>query len=193
MRRLALVLLLALSLLGVGLAQDDPKQQQEDPAKAMAHAAAGIIAGEIELRDEQVEAVTAVLEKGMSKLFAQMAARERGEDVEDVDIRAEILDGLNGVLDEKQRAQLDQLVKEFDSQSGRFESGTDEFDPDFDESKVPSEKLAASAERWLEGDMPSTERAVLKAENALILSEDEKKIVLPRIEAVVKARRALRD
>jgi hypothetical protein len=33
----------------------------------------------------------------------------------------------------------------------------------------------------------------LKADNILILSEDEKKVVLPRVKAVVEARRALRD
>lgn len=194
MRRLAFALVLLAALVGVGFAQDDPKKESPSPSDEMAQAAAAIIRGEIDLRDDQVEAVNAVLAKGMKHLFDQMAARERGEDVEDLDVRGEILDGLNGVLDDKQRAQLDALVKEFDTQSGRFESGSqEELDPNFDPSAIPDDKLAASAERWFEGDMPGKERFVLKAETALILSEDEKKIVLPRLEAVIVARRALRD
>jgi hypothetical protein len=157
-----------------------------------------ILKQEIELRPEQVDKVSAVLEKGMAHLLDNLAARENGEDRDDDVIRDEILGGLRDVLDEGQRKELEVLVKEFESGSGRFELGPpEELDP-MDEldpmAPAPERKLdLAKADLWFQPDLPTTERLTVKVDNILILSEDERKVVLPRVIAVLDARRALRD
>ena len=199
MRRLAGILVLSsLLFLGPIRAQDDPKKQDPPMSSQLAQGMVEILKQEIELRPDQVDKVSAVLEKGMAHLLDNLGARANGEDPDDDIVKDEILGGLRDVLDEGQRKELEVLVKEFESGSGRFELGPpDELDP-IDEldpmAPAPERKLdVGKADLWFEPDLPTTERLTLKVDNILILSEDERKVVLPRVIAVLEARRKLRD
>jgi hypothetical protein len=189
MRRLALLLVLSLvALIPAAHARDD-----DDAGSGMAQGFVEILRVELALRDDQIGKVSDALEKGFVKLMANMDARKNGADPDDDAVKDELVADLKTVLDESQSGQLDILVKEFETQTGRFEMGTpDDLTPE-NLLAVPDEKAAARADLWFEGDLPTAERALLKAEDVLILSEEEKKIVLPRVAAVVAARRALHD
>ena len=199
MRRLAGIVVLSLLIfLGPIRAQDDPKKGEPPVSSQLAQGMVEILKQEIELRPDQVDKVSAVLEKGMAHLLDNLAARANGEDRDDDLIKDEILGGLKDVLDEGQRKELEVLVKEFESGSGRFELGPpEELDPfdELDPMAPPSERKldVTKADLWFEPDLPTTERLTLKVDNILILSENERKVVLPRVIAVLEARRALRD
>jgi hypothetical protein len=189
MRRLALLLVLSLlALVPPARAQDD-----DDPGSAIAQGFVQILREELQLRDDQIPRVSEALEKGFAQLMANMDARKNGADPDDDAVKDAIVADLKTVLDESQSGQLDILVKEFETQTGRFEMGTpDDLTPE-NLLLVPDEKAVAKADVWFEGELPSAERLLLKAEDVLLLSEEEKKIVLPRVKAVVLARRALHD
>jgi hypothetical protein len=196
MRRFALVVGLSLVLAaGTGRSQDGGKDEPS-PASQLAQGMVELLKSEIDLRDDQVPLVSAVLEKGMAHLLANMAAEAQGQQGDDADIRSEILDGLKGVLNEGQCKELEGLVQEFDTQTGRFELGLpDELDPaaELDLGPLPDNAPVKKADLWLEPDLASTARLEVKVENILLLSEEEKKVVEPRVLAVIEARRALRD
>lgn len=189
MRRLALVLLLSLLVvIPAAHARDD-----DDPASGMAQGFVQILREELQLRDDQIPKVSDALERGFAQLMANMDARKNGADPDDDAVKDSIVADLKTVLDESQSGQLDILVKEFETQTGRFEMGTpDDLTPE-NLLMVPDEKAVAKADLWFEGELPSAARLLLKAEDVLILSEEEKKIVLPRVAAVVAARRALHE
>jgi hypothetical protein len=194
MRRFLLVLAMAVLVLARPVrSQDDGK----DEGSQLMQSLVTLLRQELDLNDDQVGKVTTVLEKGMTHLFVNMLARQNGEDPDDDLVKDEIMDGLRGVVDDAQRKELDVLLHEFETQTGRFQLGVpDEDNLDLDTPFAPSaDKIALSknADLWFEGDLPTAERLALKADNILILSEDEKKVVLPRVKAVVEARRALRD
>src|SRR4029079_8121540 len=88
-------------------------------------------------------------------------------------------DKIRGCLDDEQKKEFEVLVKEFDGRAGRFERGRS--------------SPGADAALWLEGDMPTKERLLLKAENVLLLTEDEKRVVLPKVDAVIAAREKMRE
>jgi hypothetical protein len=193
MRRILLVLALSLLVVaGPVRSQDDGKK---DSGSELTNSLTEILKRELDLSDDQTDKVMGVLERGMLHLMMNFMARENGENPDDDLVKDEILDGLRGVLDESQRKELEVLVQEFETQTGRFQTGVpDEDDIDLDTPFAPSAaKLAKNADLWFEGELPSVERLSLKADNILLLSEDEKRVVLPRVKAVVEARRALRD
>jgi hypothetical protein len=200
-RAIALAFSLALALAAPAAAQQSGGKDEPPPfSSVLAQTFTKILDDELSLTDKQHDRVAAALEKGMAHLMEVLDAQANGKPTEDVDIKEEILSDLRGVLDDNQVAQLELLVKEFESQSGKFElTDPDAIDPatlldDPDKAADLAAKRAAEhADLWFEGDLPSTDRLTLKAEDALLLTPDEKKVVLPRIRAVIEARRALRD
>lgn len=186
MRRLLSAALIAFALVFAAPAHAQDGQGQGDPQSEMAKQMVKILKDELELTDEQVPKVTTAIEEGLKEGFKRMM-KHMGEDNPDQDqirkegeeVRTKILDSIRGCLDDEQKKEFEVLIKEFDSRAGRFERGRN--------------NPGGDAQAWLEGELPTKERLLLKAENALILSEDEKKVVLPKVDAVISAREKLRD
>ncbi len=185
----ALVFVLAAT--PVALAEDRdppaPPKKEEGPEVTMAKQMVGLLRHELDLSEEQVERVTRILQDGiksaMKKMFERMGddnpptPEQRKKD--ETDIREGILGKIREVLDAGQKREFEALVKEFDQRLGRFER----------QQNAPG----GPAAQWFEGELPTKERLLVKTENVLLLNEEEKAVVLPRVDAVVTARAALRE
>src|SRR5580693_3445191 len=118
MRRFLLVLAMAVLVLARPVrSQDDGK----DEGSQLMQSLVTLLRQELDLNDDQIGKVTTVLEKGMTHLFVNMLARQNGEDPDDDLVKDEIMDGLRGVVDDAQRKELDVLLHEFETQTGRFQ------------------------------------------------------------------------
>jgi hypothetical protein len=173
---LAPVLLLVLAV--PARAQEAPP---EGPEVEMAKGMVKVLKDELELTDEQTSKITETLQSGirdgMKKMMKHMGEEEPDEEQikkEADDMRSEITSKIKALLDDEQKKEFDVLVKEFDQRAGSFNRGRG----------APGGDAAA----WLEGELPSRERLLLKAENALLLTQDEKRVVLPKVEAVIAIR-----
>src|SRR5262249_15419521 len=142
---------------------------------------------ELDLTQDQVAKVQTVMEDGMKEAMKTMMKRfgeenpdpEQGKKDQEA-IRSRIIDGIRGVLDEAQKKELDSLVKDFENRAGKFE-------------RAANNTPGGDAALWLEGEHPSRDSYLTHAEAALILSQDEHKVIFPKIEKVVDARIALRE
>lgn len=170
--------------LGVAPARAQEKPP-EGPEAEMAKSMVKVLKDELELSEEQTSKVSSAIQEGMKegmkRMMKHMGEEEPDQEAmkkESEEIKQGILKKINEVLDDEQKKEFEVLVKEFDTRAGRFERG-----------RGPGGEAAA----WLEGDMPSKERLLLKAENALLLTPDEKKVVLPKVDAVISLREKMRE
>jgi hypothetical protein len=177
----ALLLLLLTSV--PARAQEAPS---EGPETEIAKQLVQVLKDELELSEDQAtKARTAIEEsirESMQKMMKHMAEEEPDQDQmrkEGDEARAAVTAKIKELLDDEQRKEFDVLVKEFDTRAGRFQRGAG--------------NPGGEEELWLEGELASKERLLLKAENVLLLSEDEKKVVLPKVDAVISARERMRD
>ncbi len=185
MRRLLAAAVLAFALV-LALPGSARAQEGGNPQTEMAKQMVKILKEELELTEEQTTKITTAIEDGLRDGFRQMmkhmgeeepdqeALRREGEE-----IRKNILDKIRGNLDDDQKKEFEVLIKEFDTRAGRFERGRNQ--------------PGGDAAMWLDGEIATKERLLLKAENVLLLSEDEKKVVLPKVDAVITAREKMRE
>ncbi|MEZ0230419.1 MAG: hypothetical protein ACAI25_17485 [Planctomycetota bacterium] len=182
MRPVLTAAVLALAL----LAASPARAQEGNPQTEMAKQMVKVLKEELELSEEQTSKITTAIEDGLRDGFRQMM-RHMGEEEPDQEkirkegeeIRTNILKKIRDNLDEDQKKEFEVLIKEFDTRAGRFERGRNQ--------------PGGDATVWLDGEIPTKERLLLKAENVLILSEDEKKVVLPKVDAVITAREKMRE
>ncbi|HZU98958.1 MAG TPA: hypothetical protein VFF73_19780 [Planctomycetota bacterium] len=189
MRSILVVSLVSVALLlGAGArAQDDGDKPPEGPEVEMAKSMTALLKAELELSDEQADKVKAAIQDGIKDGFKQMMKHMADEEQPDEQtmqhereqIRDSILGKIRTVLDDSQKKEFEVLIKEFDQRAGKFERGQRE--------------AGGDALVWLEGELPTKERFLMKAENCLLLNEDEKKVVLPKVDAVVSARIKLHE
>jgi len=189
MRSFAVVPIISLALLLGGARGQDggDNKPQEGPEVEMAKSMVKLLKAELELSDDQADKVSTAIQDGIRAAFKQ-AMKHMGEEEPDEEAiakeRDEIRDGIlgkvRGVLDDTQKKEFEVLIKEFDQRAGQFE-------------RASREAPGGDALVWLEGELPTKERLLLKAENCLLLNEDEKKVVLPKVDAVVSARMKLRE
>jgi hypothetical protein len=182
MRRLLSAAVLVLALFAASPSHAQEGSSQSEMAKQMVK----ILKEELELTEEQTSKITTAIEDGLRDGFRQMM-KHMGEEEPDQEkmrkeseeIRTNILKRIRENLDDDQKREFEVLVKEFDTRAGRFERGRNQ--------------PGGDATVWLDGEVPTKERLLLKAENVLILSEDEKKVVLPRVDAVITVREKMRE
>lgn len=181
------LLSLALVVLALVLPAAPARAQDAPPESEMAKQMVKILKEELELSDEQTAKITTAIEDGFKDGMKRMLKRMGEQDEPDPnlmrkegeEIRANILGKIRESLDEDQKKQFEVLVKEFEKGNGRFERGRGQ--------------PGGDASVWLDGEIPSKERLILKAENVLLLTEDEKKVVLPKVDAVITAREKMRE
>ena len=183
MRSLLSAAVIALSL--VAASARTARAQEGDPQSEMTKQMVKVLKEELELSDEQTSKIQTAISDGLKDGFRQMM-KHMGEEEPDQEkirkegeeIRANILKRITENLDEDQKKQFEVLVKEFEKGNGRFERTRNQ--------------PGGEATHWFDGDMPTKERLLLKAENVLLLTEDEKKVVLPKVDAVISAREKMR-
>jgi Cft2 family RNA processing exonuclease len=193
LRNLVIPAVVLLGSAGACLAQDKPDAPKVEPAKDDDGPEVGItkqvvemLKSELELTEEQETKVTVVVQKimreGMKNMMKHMGEENPDQDAikkEQEDLKQSIIDGVKAELDEGQKKEFELFVKEFENRSGKWQRA----------GNIPGGDAAI----WFEGELPTKERWLLKAENVLLLSEDEKKVVLPKVEAVIAARSSLRE
>ena len=178
-RSLGLIGFISLVLLvAPARAQEAPP---DGPEVEMAKGMVKVLKDELELTDEQTSKITETLQSGirdgMKKMMKHMGEEEPDQETiqkEAEEMRTQITSKIKSLLDDEQKKEFDVLVKEFDQRAGSFNRGRG----------APG----GDASAWLEGELPSRERLLLKAENALLLTQDEKRVVLPKVEAVIAIR-----
>jgi len=167
-------------------AQDQGEKAPDGPEVEMAKSMVKILKEELELSEDQTSKIESAIQdgikEGMKKMLKHMGEEDPDEDEirkEGEEVRTGITTKVKSFLDDEQKKEFDVLVKEFDQRAGSFDRGRG----------APGGDAAA----WLEGELPSKERLLLKAENTLLLTQDEKRVVLPKVEAVVALRQKMLD
>jgi hypothetical protein len=146
-----------------------------------------MLKAELDLSEDQVEKVKGVMHEGFKFVMKRMMERMGDETPptpeqrkkDETEIREAIVGKIRDVLDEGQKREFETLVKEFDQRLGKFELNQN----------LPG----GNASSWLEGELASKERLLVKSENVLLLNEDEKAVIIPKVDAVITARAALRE
>ena len=187
---LAAPLLVAALFLGTARAQEKPTdkpQPEAGPEAEMAKQMVKILKDELELSEEQTDKISTVITDGIKDGFKKMMKHMGEEQPDEEEIkkeRDEVRDGIltkvRSLLDDEQKKEFEVLIKEFDQRAGKFDRGG-------------RGNPGGDAAAWLEGELPSKERLLLKAENVLLLTEDEKKVVIPRVDAVISTRETFRE
>lgn len=193
---LGLSIALAAAAPGRAFAQDqgEPQPKKEDrrywderAQEEMPKRIARFIKDQVELTDEQTTKIETILRDAFGEVMKRMIAR-MGEpeppsreqiEKEMQEFRERIVEKVRSVMDDSQKKEFELLVKEFEQRAGTWEQRRD--DP------------GREATSLFDGELPSKERLLVKAENALILNEDEKKVILPLVAKISDLRRKLRE
>lgn len=196
-----LALVLALALASPLAAQEQPQprgddkkaeEKKEQPGgpggqfEQYPKMIARFLKDQVDLTEEQSDRVETILRDAfrdaMKRMIGRMgeeqppAPEEGRKDMEDM--REKIVGKIREVLDEGQRKEFEVLVKEFEQRAGQWE-------------RERMSDPGRGATFLFDRPLPSKDRTLVKAENVLILNEEEKKAILPLVEKVWTARQKL--
>src|SRR5579871_1106464 len=126
--------------------QDEPKG---GPEVEIAKQVVGFLKSELDLSEEQTGKVRTIIEEAMKDVMGRyMKAMNGGEappsqeemEKQRKELQERIIGRIREVLDDAQKRELEAVVNEFETRSGRWKGGGD--------------RPGGDAAQWLEGDLP---------------------------------------
>jgi hypothetical protein len=141
---------------------------------------------QVDLSEDQARRVETILDGAFREAMKRFVGRYSESEASPETIRRDmeelrqrVLADIREILDEGQKKELDALVSELDQRARTWRENRE--DPGRDVVSV------------LDPDPPSKERLLARVENALLLSLEERRVILPLVARVAEARRRLRE